>query len=46
MNSAPDLDVSSLGEAHFRWAVEKMADLVVDAALAPTKPASGRWRRP
>jgi len=33
MNSAPDLDVSSLGTAHFAWAVGKMADLVVDAAL-------------
>ena len=32
MNSAPDLDISSLGEAHFRWVVEKMADLVIAAA--------------
>ena len=33
MNSAPDLDVASLGGAHFAWAVAKMADLVVGAAL-------------
>jgi len=35
MNSAPDFDITSLGESHFRWTVEKMADLVVDAAKAP-----------
>jgi len=48
MNSAPDLDVSSLGPSHFAWAVEKMADLVVEAALArdPSKAAAGhQWDR-
>jgi hypothetical protein len=35
MNSAPDLDLSSLGPAHFAWVVEKMADLVIRLALAP-----------
>ncbi len=42
MNSAPDLDVSSLGASHFAWVVEKMADLVVRAAFAP-KATSPRW---
>jgi glutathione synthase/RimK-type ligase-like ATP-grasp enzyme len=32
MNSAPDFDVSSLGEEKFRWVVDKMADLVVRLA--------------
>jgi hypothetical protein len=32
MNSAPDFDVSSLGEAYFSWVVERMADLVVSLA--------------
>lgn len=35
MNSAPDLDESSLGPAHFRWVVGKMADLVIRLAKAP-----------
>jgi glutathione synthase/RimK-type ligase-like ATP-grasp enzyme len=35
MNSAPDLDVSSLGPDHFRWVVEKMADLLIAAAKEP-----------
>lgn len=29
MNSAPDFDISSLGEAHFRWVVGEMAELCV-----------------
>lgn len=32
MNSAPDFDVSSLGDAHFAWVVERMAELCVDLA--------------
>ncbi len=43
MNSAPDLDVSSLGEEHFAWVVEKMADLVVARALEERRPPA-RWR--
>lgn len=35
MNSAPDFDITSLGEGHFRWVVEKMADLVISLAKAP-----------
>lgn len=45
MNSAPDFDVTSLGEAHFAWTVEKMADLVIGLAHAP--PAGDpRWAAP
>src|SRR5262249_55026954 len=36
MNSAPDFDITSLGEDHFRWVVDKMATLVI--ALAHTEP--------
>jgi glutathione synthase/RimK-type ligase-like ATP-grasp enzyme len=42
MNSAPDFDVSSLGEAHFRWVVDRMADLVLSLAEAPPTPRY-RW---
>lgn len=34
MNSAPDFDVSSLGQEHFGWVVRKMAKLCIDVALA------------
>lgn len=43
MNSAPDLDVASLGDEHFRWAVQKMADLVIRLALQPGLPPKYRW---
>jgi glutathione synthase/RimK-type ligase-like ATP-grasp enzyme len=43
MNSAPDLDIASLGQEHFRWAVEKMADLVIRLALQPGLPPKYRW---
>lgn len=43
MNSAPDFDITSLGEAHFKWTVEKMADLCVKLATSgPAKPID-RW---
>lgn len=32
MNSAPDFDISSLGEEKFRWVVGEMADLLIDLA--------------
>jgi glutathione synthase/RimK-type ligase-like ATP-grasp enzyme len=32
MNSAPDFDLGSLGMRHFRWVVDKMADLVIGLA--------------
>ncbi|HVE83209.1 MAG TPA: hypothetical protein VND93_10200 [Myxococcales bacterium] len=43
MNSAPDLDVTSLGEQHFAWVVEKMADLVIRAALDPSSAPAHHW---
>jgi hypothetical protein len=45
MNSAPDFDISSLGENYFRWVVERMADLVIDAARRP-RPEEGQVSRP
>ena len=42
MNSAPDFDVSSLGEEAFGWTVGKMADLVTRLASAPREEAY-RW---
>ena len=42
MNSAPDFDVSSLGEEHFAWTVQRMAELVID--LAKQRPSAPyRW---
>lgn len=42
MNSAPDFDISSLGDAHFSWVVSRMAELVIDLAReAPSK--NLRW---
>jgi hypothetical protein len=35
MNSAPDFDISSLGERQFAWVVDRMADLVVRRAHEP-----------
>lgn len=43
MNSAPDFDISSLGEEHFAWVVEEMADLVVKLALAPARGDALAW---
>ncbi len=37
MNSAPDFDVSSLGEEAFGWTVSAMADLVVRLAKEPRR---------
>ena len=34
MNSAPDFDITSLGPEHFKWTVEKMADLVIKRTLS------------
>src|ERR1700722_18140449 len=44
MNSAPDFDVTSLGESHFRWVVDKMADLLVSAAKEPRKQQAPSWQ--
>jgi glutathione synthase/RimK-type ligase-like ATP-grasp enzyme len=43
MNSAPDLDISSLGPDHFEWVVRKMADLVIEAALDPAPRPGQNW---
>jgi glutathione synthase/RimK-type ligase-like ATP-grasp enzyme len=43
MNSAPDLDISSLGEEHFRWVVERMADLVIAEALHASHQPQLHW---
>lgn len=40
MNSAPDFDITSLGEAQFTWTVERMADLVIRLAHAPAATVS------
>jgi hypothetical protein len=42
MNSAPDFDISSLGEQSFRWTVDKMADLLIRLAHEP-KTTPMRW---
>lgn len=38
MNSAPDFDVSSLGEEQFTWVVGAMSDLLVRLAKSPRTP--------
>ena len=43
MNSAPDFDITSLGESHFKWVVEKMADLCIRLAKAGPTPTAMRW---
>jgi glutathione synthase/RimK-type ligase-like ATP-grasp enzyme len=42
MNSAPDFDISSLGEAHFAWTVARMSDLIVERAHSRA-PVVQRW---
>ncbi len=44
MNSAPDFDVSSLGDDHFPWVVEKMANLVIDLASQPRPAQALSWQ--
>jgi hypothetical protein len=43
MNSAPDLDISSLGEEAFKWSVTNMADLTVRLAKEPGPRPRYRW---
>jgi len=43
MNSAPDFDITSLGETYFAWTVNAMADLVIDRALRPESRPRFRW---
>ena len=45
-NYTPDLDYRSLRDAHFPWAVEKMAELAVEKARsAESMPAAPDFRR-
>lgn len=43
MNSAPDFDITSLGEAHFKWVTEKMADLCIRLAKGGPLLTAMRW---
>ncbi len=43
MNSAPDLDIASLGEEHFRWVVDAMAVLLIALAKRGPSAPSLRW---
>ncbi len=43
MNSAPDFDISSLGEESFAWTVSKMSDLVIRLAKEPATKDKLRW---
>ena len=44
-NYTPDLDYRSLKDAHFPWAVEKMAAFAVEKALSPDPtPAVPDWK--
>jgi hypothetical protein len=43
MNSAPDFDITSLGEEYFAWVVRAMADLAIARALEPGKRSVHRW---
>lgn len=42
-NSAPDLDIVSLGEWHFNWALDAMADLVIERAKADPRPPADSY---
>jgi glutathione synthase/RimK-type ligase-like ATP-grasp enzyme len=43
MNSAPDFDITSLGETYFAWTVNAMADMVIDRALRTYSRPRYRW---
>jgi hypothetical protein len=43
MNSAPDFDISSLGEEYFTWVVRSMADLAIERALERPREIRYRW---
>jgi hypothetical protein len=46
MNPAPDMDVNSLGDKHFRWMVTHMADLTIRLAQSKETTAEryGWWK--
>ncbi len=43
MNPAPDFDINSLGERHFDWAVQHMADLAIDLATTGRVAGARKW---
>ena len=43
MNSAPDFDITSLGEEHFAWVVSEMATLVINLARRDATSGVMRW---
>jgi glutathione synthase/RimK-type ligase-like ATP-grasp enzyme len=43
MNSAPDFDITSLGDHHFAWVVEKMAELCIALARRGREEPAMRW---
>jgi glutathione synthase/RimK-type ligase-like ATP-grasp enzyme len=43
MNSAPDFDITSLGDDHFRWVVDQMASLVISLARLEQGAPAMRW---
>lgn len=43
MNSAPDFDITSLGDRYFGWVVEKLADYAIQAALNPAPERALHW---
>lgn len=43
MNPAPDADLHSVGQAHFNWIVDAVAELAVRKALEPGTPPPYRW---
>src|SRR6185503_10145849 len=43
MNSAPDFDITSLGEEYFTWVVRAMAELAIARATTPVRTARYRW---
>ncbi len=43
MNPAPDADLHSVGQAHFNWIVDAVAELAVRKALEPAPPPTYRW---
>ena len=43
MNSAPDFDISSLGDRYFGWVVDKMANYTIQVALEPPPARELNW---
>ena len=43
MNPVPDADVHTVGEAHFEWLVERVAELAIAKALSGPAELEARW---